>query len=242
MLERIAELRAILGDELRVLALIRRSCSRSASASATSGAPRSSAVEGDIDIEDLIADQQMVIAITRSGYIKSLPLDTYRQQHRGGRGVSGMDIKDGDFIEHLFICSTHDYLLFFTNRGKVYRSKVYELPEASRTVEGPRAGQHPAAARGRAGAVGALDARLQRGPLPRLRHARRGSSRRPSSAPTTRRSTPTASSRSRSATTTSSSRCAAPAATTTSSSSRAPARRRASTSPRSARWAATPRA
>ena len=79
--------------------------------------------EGDIDIEDLIADQQMVIAITRSGYIKSLPLDTYRQQHRGGRGVTGMDMKDGDFIEHLFICSTHDYLLFFTNRGKVYRSQ-----------------------------------------------------------------------------------------------------------------------
>ena len=88
--------------------------------------------EGEIDIEDLIADQQMVIAITRTGYIKSLPLDTYRQQHRGGRGVSGMDMKDGDFIEHLFICSTHDYLLFFTNRGKVYRSKVYDLPEASR--------------------------------------------------------------------------------------------------------------
>src|SRR6202043_3375317 len=79
--------------------------------------------EGEIDIEDLIADQQMVIAITHSGYIKSLPLDTYRQQHRGGRGVSGMDIKDGDFIEHLFISSTHEYLLFFTNRGKVYRSK-----------------------------------------------------------------------------------------------------------------------
>ncbi len=78
----------------------------------------------------------MVIAITHTGYIKSLPLDTYRQQHRGGRGVSGMDMKDGDFIEHLFICSTHDYLLFFTNRGKVYRSKVYELPEASRTARG----------------------------------------------------------------------------------------------------------
>jgi DNA gyrase subunit A len=78
----------------------------------------------------------MVIAITRTGYIKSLPLDTYRQQHRGGRGVNGMDMKDGDFIEHLFICSTHDYLLFFTNRGKVYRSKVYDLPEASRTAKG----------------------------------------------------------------------------------------------------------
>ena len=78
----------------------------------------------------------MVITITHTGYIKSLPLATYRQQHRGGRGITGMDMKDGDFIEHLFICSTHDYLLFITNRGKVYRSKVYELPEAQRTAKG----------------------------------------------------------------------------------------------------------
>jgi DNA gyrase subunit A len=136
MLERIAELRAILGDELRVLALIREELLEIRERFGDERRTEISAVEGDIDIEDLIADQQMVIAITRSGYIKSLPLDTYRQQHRGGRGVSGMDIKDGDFIEHLFICSTHDYLLFFTNRGKVYRSKVYELPEASRTSKG----------------------------------------------------------------------------------------------------------
>ena len=78
----------------------------------------------------------MVITITHSGYIKSLPLATYRQQQRGGGGVTGMDMKDGDYIEHLFVCSTHDYLLFFSNRGKVYRSKVYELPEASRTAKG----------------------------------------------------------------------------------------------------------
>src|SRR5207248_7312001 len=78
----------------------------------------------------------MVITITQSGYVKSLPLATYRQQQRGGRGVTGMDMKDGDFIEHLFVCSSHDFLLFFTNRGKVYRSKVYELPEASRTAKG----------------------------------------------------------------------------------------------------------
>src|SRR5438270_488095 len=77
-----------------------------------------------------------VISITRSGYIKSLPLSTYRQQRRGGIGVTGMDMKDDDYIEHLFVSSTHDYLLFFTNRGKVYRLKVYELPEASRTAKG----------------------------------------------------------------------------------------------------------
>ena len=136
MLERIAELRAILGDELRVLGLIKEELLEIRERFGDERRTEISAVEGEIDIEDLIADQQMVIAITRTGYIKSLPLDTYRQQHRGGRGVSGMDMKDGDFIEHLFICSTHDYLLFFTNRGKVYRSKVYELPEASRTAKG----------------------------------------------------------------------------------------------------------
>src|ERR1039457_6472210 len=136
MLERIGDLRAILGDELRVLALIKEELLEIRERFGDERRTEISAVEGEIDIEDLIADQQMAIAITRSGYIKSLPLDTYRQQHRGGRGVSGMDMKDGDFIEHLFICSTHDYLLFFTNRGKVYRSKVYELPEASRTAKG----------------------------------------------------------------------------------------------------------
>src|ERR671911_186828 len=80
--------------------------------------------------------QQMTISITNSGYIKSLPLATYRAQRRGGVGIIGMDMKDEDFIEHLFVSSTHDYLLFFTNRGKVYRSKVYDLPEMSRTSKG----------------------------------------------------------------------------------------------------------
>jgi DNA gyrase subunit A len=134
--ERIAELRAILGDEGRVLAVIKEELLE---ISERFGDERRTAIthsEDEIDIEDLIADQQMVITITHTGYIKSLPLATYRQQHRGGRGIAGMDMKDGDFIEHLFICSTHDYLLFITNRGKIYRSKVYELPEAQRTAKG----------------------------------------------------------------------------------------------------------
>jgi DNA gyrase subunit A len=134
--ERIAELRAILGDEQRVLGVIKEELSEISERFGDERRTEISASEDEIDIEDLIADQQMVITITNTGYIKSLPLATYRQQHRGGRGITGMDMKDGDFIEHLFICSTHDYLLFFTNRGKVYRSKVYELPEASRTAKG----------------------------------------------------------------------------------------------------------
>jgi DNA gyrase subunit A len=134
--ERIKELREILGDEARVNGLIKEELQE---ISDTYGDERRTEIthaEGEIDIEDLIADQQMVITITKSGYIKSLPLATYRNQHRGGIGVTGMDMKDGDFIEHLFVCSTHDFLLFFTNRGKVYRSKVYELPEAQRTAKG----------------------------------------------------------------------------------------------------------
>jgi DNA gyrase subunit A len=134
--ERIAELRAILGDESRVLAVIKEELGEISERFGDERRTELTHSEDEIDIEDLIADQQMVITITNTGYIKSLPLATYRQQHRGGRGITGMDMKDGDFIEHLFICSTHDYLLFFTNRGKVYRSKVYELPEASRTAKG----------------------------------------------------------------------------------------------------------
>src|SRR5438105_1489108 len=134
--ERIAELRAILGDETRVLAVIKEELTEIAERFGEERRTEISHSEDEIDIEDLIADQQMVITITRSGYVKSLPLATYRQQQRGGRGVTGMDMKDGDFIEHLFVTSWHDYLLFFSNRGKVYRSKVYELPEASRTANG----------------------------------------------------------------------------------------------------------
>jgi DNA gyrase subunit A len=136
LLERIKELREILGDEARVLQVIKDELTE---VSETYGDDRRTEItyaEGEIDIEDLIADQQMVVSITHSGYIKSLPLSTYRQQLRGGVGINGMDLKDEDYIEHLFVASTHDYLLFFTNRGKIYRSKVYELPEASRTAKG----------------------------------------------------------------------------------------------------------
>jgi DNA gyrase subunit A len=136
VVERIKELRAILGDESRVLGLIKEELGEIAERFADDRRTEITASEDEIDIEDLIADQQMVITITKSGYIKSLPLTTYRKQHRGGVGVTGMDMKDGDYIEHLFVCSSHDFLLFFSNRGKVYRSKVYELPEAQRTAKG----------------------------------------------------------------------------------------------------------
>ena len=134
--ERIRELRALLGDESAVLSLIKEELAEIVERYGDNRRTLISPSEDDLDIEDLIPDQQMVISITNTGYIKSLPLATYRQQHRGGVGVTGMGLKDEDFIEHLFISSTHDYLLFFTNRGKVYRSKVYELPEAPRQSKG----------------------------------------------------------------------------------------------------------
>jgi DNA gyrase subunit A len=136
VVERIKELREILGDEARVMGLIKEELLEIKQRYGDERRTEITHSEDEIDVEDLIADQQMVIAITQSGYIKSLPLATYRQQKRGGVGVMGMEMKDDDYIEHLFVCSTHDYLLFFTNRGKVYRQKVYELPEASRTAKG----------------------------------------------------------------------------------------------------------
>jgi DNA gyrase subunit A len=134
--ERIAELRTILGDEGLVLGIIKDELREVSDAYADDRRTQITGGEGELDIEDLIADVQNVITITKSGYIKRVPLTTYRQQRRGGVGIMGMDMKDGDYIEHLFVCSTHDYLLFFSNRGKVYRSKVYDLPEAARTAKG----------------------------------------------------------------------------------------------------------
>src|SRR5438309_888264 len=136
LVERIKELREILGDEEKINGLVKDELREIREAYGDERRTEITHAEGEIDIEDLIADQQMVISITQSGYIKSLPLSTYRQQRRGGIGVTGMEMKEDDYIEHLFVSSTHDYLLFFTNRGKVYRLKVYELPEASRTARG----------------------------------------------------------------------------------------------------------
>ena len=92
--------------------------------------------EGEINIEDLIADRNFVITITHGGYIKRVPVSTYRQQRRGGKGVIGMGTKDEDYVEHVFMASTHDYILFFTERGRVHWQKVYEIPEGGRATRG----------------------------------------------------------------------------------------------------------
>jgi DNA gyrase subunit A (EC 5.99.1.3) len=91
---------------------------------------------GEFNMEDLISEEDVTVIITHEGYIKRLPLTTYRKQHRGGKGVTGAGMKEGDFVEDLFIASTHDYILFFTDMGKVYWQKVYDIPNASRIARG----------------------------------------------------------------------------------------------------------
>ena len=136
--ERIAELRSILGDPARIDSVIREEILEIKEIYARGDDRRTeiAAAEEELELEDLIAEEDMVIAITRSGYVKRLPVTTYREQRRGGIGVMGMDLKDEDYIEHLFVASTHDYLLFFTSVGKVYRLKVHELPLGSRQSKG----------------------------------------------------------------------------------------------------------
>jgi DNA gyrase subunit A len=136
--ERIAELRAILGDPARIDGLIREELLEIRQVYGKSDDRRTEIVhaEEELELEDLIAEEDMVIAITQSGYIKRLPVTAYREQKRGGIGVMGMELKDEDYIEHLFVASTHDYILFFTNVGKVYRLKVHELPLGSRQSKG----------------------------------------------------------------------------------------------------------
>ncbi|MDP9307135.1 MAG: DNA gyrase subunit A, partial [Actinomycetota bacterium] len=136
--ERIAELRALLGDQSRIDGLIKEELVEIKQIYGKNDSRRTEivAAEDELELEDLIAEEDMVIAITRSNYIKRLPVTTYREQKRGGQGVMGMDLKDDDYIEHLFVASTHDYVLFFTNVGKVYRLKVHELPLGSRQSKG----------------------------------------------------------------------------------------------------------
>ncbi len=132
----IAEYKAILADESRVYAIIKRELLEIKMSYRDERCTKIVPAEGDLEVEDLIAEEQMVVSITNSGYVKRLPVETYRQQQRGGRGVIGMNLKDGDAVEHMFVSSTHDYVLFFSNEGKVYRVKVHELPLGSRMAKG----------------------------------------------------------------------------------------------------------
>ncbi|MEG0461564.1 MAG: DNA gyrase C-terminal beta-propeller domain-containing protein, partial [Gordonibacter sp.] len=136
LLERIAYYQRVLADPALVREIIKEELLE---IKRKFGTPRRTRLSGDakdIDVEDLIADENMVVTVTKSGYVKRLPVATYRQQKRGGKGMQGVNLKDNDYVEHLFVASTHAFMLFFSTAGKVYRLKVYELPEASRHARG----------------------------------------------------------------------------------------------------------
>lgn len=137
LLQKIDYLRSVLADEQKLLGIIKDELLEVKNK--FSDARRtiiSKEAAGDFDIEDLIDEEDMVVTITNQGYIKRISLDTYRSQKRGGKGITAMGTKEEDFVRHLFVASTHHYLMFFTNKGKVYRLKVHEVPEASRTAKG----------------------------------------------------------------------------------------------------------
>ncbi|OCT16460.1 DNA gyrase subunit A [Paenibacillus pectinilyticus] len=136
LMKKIAELKAILADEQLVLAIISEELNEIKEKFGDERRSEITVGEESIEDEDLIPREDVVITITHTGYIKRLPVTTYRNQKRGGRGVVGMDTKDNDFVEHLFVTNTHHYLMFFTNKGKVYRLKAYEIPDLSRTARG----------------------------------------------------------------------------------------------------------
>ncbi|MEH6865768.1 DNA gyrase subunit A [Priestia megaterium] len=137
LLALIAELKAILADEEKVLEIIREELIEVKER--FNDGRRTEIVSGGAEIiedEDLIPRQDIVISLTHNGYIKRLPVSTYKSQRRGGRGIQGMNTNEDDFVEHLLTTSTHDTILFFTNKGKVYRTKGYEIPEYGRTAKG----------------------------------------------------------------------------------------------------------
>jgi len=136
LMKRIAELKAILADEQLILAIISEELNEIKEKFGDERRSEITIGEESIEDEDLIPREDVVVTITHTGYIKRLPVTTYRNQKRGGRGIVGMDTKDDDFVEHLFVTNTHHYLMFFTNKGKVYRLKAYEIPDLSRTARG----------------------------------------------------------------------------------------------------------
>ena len=136
ILDQIAEFRAILADETLVTDIVRTELE---ALKEKYGDERRTEITGEVkefEIEDLIADEEMVVTLSHAGYIKRLPMDTYRKQHRGGVGIRGAAAKDGDFLEHIFVATAHQSILFFTDMGKCYTLKVHQIPEASRQSAG----------------------------------------------------------------------------------------------------------
>jgi DNA gyrase subunit A len=136
LLKLIAYYQDVLADVHKIMGIVREELLAIKEKFADSRRTEIVADESDFSVEDLIADEDIVVTITHSGYIKRLPVTTYKSQRRGGRGVTGINTKEEDFVEHLFITSTHDYVLVFTDQGRVYRLRGYEIPEGGRQARG----------------------------------------------------------------------------------------------------------
>ena len=136
LMELIAHLREILANEHLVLELVKEELLEVKQKYGDERKTKIVAAEGEIDVEDLIKEEQTVVALTHFGYIKRMPIDTYKSQRRGGKGITGMTTREEDFVKQIFTASTHDTILFFSNKGKLYRLRGYEIPEAGRTARG----------------------------------------------------------------------------------------------------------
>lgn len=136
LMKLIAHLRDILNSEHLVFEVIKEELIKVRDKFGDERKTKIKPAEGDIEIEDLIKEEQTVIALTHFGYIKRMPIDTYKNQRRGGKGITGIATREGDFVKQIFTSSTHDLILFFTNKGKLYKLKGYEIPEAGRTAKG----------------------------------------------------------------------------------------------------------
>ena len=136
LIARIEYLSSILASEAMVYQIVRKELLEIKEKYADPRRTKITSAQGEMEIEDLIPQEDVVITITHAGYIKRMPVSSYRSQNRGGRGIVGLNPREEDFVEHLFITTTHHHILFFTNRGRVYRLRVYEVPEGSRQARG----------------------------------------------------------------------------------------------------------
>lgn len=136
LLEKIADYEDILANHSRVIEIIKTELLEIRDKMGDERRTAIEAVTGEVDIEDLIKEEDSIVTLTHLGYMKRLPVDTYKSQKRGGRGIAGVNNREEDFATDMFVASTHDYIMFMTNRGRVYRKKCYEIPEASRTARG----------------------------------------------------------------------------------------------------------
>lgn len=136
LMKLIAHLREVLGSERLVFDIIKEELLEIKDKYGDERKTKIVAAEGEFDIEDLIKEEQCVVALTHFGYIKRMPIDTYKSQKRGGKGITGIATREEDFVKQIFTASTHDTILFFSNKGKAYRLRGYEVPEAGRTAKG----------------------------------------------------------------------------------------------------------